>query len=75
MTPPDLLAAIGRALHGERWIKPLARDLGINELTIRRWLSGHTRLPEDHKVFEAAGAVVDAAIMALEKVRGARPPP
>ena len=35
----DHLAAVGRALYGERWQTPLANDLNVNERTLRRWLA------------------------------------
>ena len=42
---PSQLEAIGRALYGERWQSPLARDLGVRYRTIRRWMTGERRLP------------------------------
>lgn len=34
------LQAIGRYLHGDRWQKPIARDLQVNERTVRHWAAG-----------------------------------
>lgn len=34
---PDALRAAGEALYGERWQSPLARDLDVNDRTMRRW--------------------------------------
>jgi hypothetical protein len=51
-SPNDVLAAVGRAIHGERWQAPLSRDVGVNENTIVRWLTGKTPLPADHGVFD-----------------------
>jgi predicted transcriptional regulator len=32
--------AVGRALYGDRWQSDIARDLGVSDRTIRRWVSG-----------------------------------
>ena len=40
MTNPNHLAAAGRALYGQLWQSALARDLGVNDRTMRRWVSG-----------------------------------
>lgn len=40
MTPADRLAAIGRALYGERWQSELARALNVADRTVRRWIAG-----------------------------------
>jgi len=42
---PDDLAAVGRALYGQRWQTALAEDLHISDRTIRRWLSGESAIP------------------------------
>lgn len=42
---PDLLIACGRALYGERWQSPLARDLGVSDRTMRRWATGAYPVP------------------------------
>lgn len=44
MTPKQL-EKVGRALYGERWQSPLARDLGVKYLTVRRWMTGKRRMP------------------------------
>lgn len=41
MEDPDELAAahvqnVGKELHGEHWVGPLAADLNVNERTVRR---------------------------------------
>ena len=41
MTNPNHLAAAGRALYGQLWQSALARDLGVNDRTMRRWVAGH----------------------------------
>ena len=40
MTPSDRLSAAGRALYGQHWQSALARDLGVNDRTVRRWAAG-----------------------------------
>lgn len=41
-----LLLACGRALYGDRWQSPLARDLGVADRTMRRWVAGSYPVPE-----------------------------
>lgn len=43
---PDTLAAIGRALYGERWQTALAHDLGVTDRTMRRWAAGASPVPD-----------------------------
>lgn len=40
-----LLQQIGIFLHGEEWQAPLARDLRVNERTMRRWVAGSDEIP------------------------------
>jgi hypothetical protein len=40
-----LLRQIGVFFHGEEWQAPLARDLRVNERTIRRWVAGTEEIP------------------------------
>ncbi|HWE76664.1 MAG TPA: hypothetical protein VG328_26095 [Stellaceae bacterium] len=44
----SLLATVGATLYGEgeHWIGRLAEDLGVNERTMRRWLSSESAIPE-----------------------------
>ena len=35
-----LLSDVGEALYGPRWQTELARDLGIADRTMRRWIAG-----------------------------------
>ena len=72
---PDILAEIGRAIHGDRWIAPLADDLEINRETLRRWLNGHTPLPPDHGMWQDLADVVEryakayaARVVALREI-------
>lgn len=34
----EVLAAAGKALYGERWQSPIARDLATTDRTVRNWL-------------------------------------
>ncbi|HBC0038433.1 TPA: helix-turn-helix transcriptional regulator [Salmonella enterica] len=43
MTNIEKLEKIGLELFGPNWITPVARMLGINDSTIRRWISGASR--------------------------------
>jgi DNA-binding transcriptional regulator YiaG len=36
----------GEALYGPHWQRELARALGVNERTMRRWVAGETNPPE-----------------------------
>lgn len=47
MTGVDCLVAAGRALYGERWHTPIARDLGTTYRTVRNWLDGRHPTPAD----------------------------
>lgn len=42
---PILLRRAGKALYGDNWINPLARDLDVNANTVARWVSGYSRMP------------------------------
>ncbi|MBN9525813.1 MAG: hypothetical protein J0H82_06410 [Alphaproteobacteria bacterium] len=52
-TPADMLASAARTLHGdEQWRLRFARDLDIDDDTLRRWMTGRTTLLADHGVFD-----------------------
>jgi len=53
----DMLAAIGRALHGEHWLGGLAADLKVNERTIRAWMNDRDALNAQHRIFDDALAL------------------
>lgn len=40
-----LLVECGEALYGSQWQSPLARDLGVTDRTVRRWVAGVTAVP------------------------------
>lgn len=39
------LIATGEALYGPLWQSAIARDLGVSDRTIRRWVAGTSRVP------------------------------
>lgn len=49
--PNDLLPRVGEALFGARWQTELARGLGVNDRTVRRWVAEPGSMP--------AGALAD----------------
>lgn len=40
-----LLVECGEALYGLQWQSALARDLGVSDRTMRRWVAGTSDLP------------------------------
>jgi hypothetical protein len=40
------LAAVGQAIYGARWVRPLARAIGYNYRTVRFWKNSGRRVPE-----------------------------
>jgi hypothetical protein len=40
-----LLRRVGQFIYGEQWHAPLARDLGVNERSMRRWSAGTDEIP------------------------------
>src|SRR5262249_32434366 len=41
----ELLQTVGEFTYGEEWQAPLARGLGVNERTMRRWVAGTDKIP------------------------------
>jgi hypothetical protein len=40
-----LLERVGNFIYGEQWQAPLARDLRVNERSMRRWVAGTDQIP------------------------------
>lgn len=40
-----LLVEAGEALYGARWQSDIARDLGVSDRTVRRWVAGTSEVP------------------------------
>lgn len=57
--PNAILAHAGEVLYGENWRMPLARALGVNDDTIRRWMQGVTVLQITHAVFGKLDALLE----------------
>lgn len=67
---PELLIECGRALYGQQWQSPLARDLGVSDRTIRRWVAGQFPVPDGvaadlRRLCVARGAQLRALAAAL----------
>ncbi|WP_226020018.1 helix-turn-helix domain-containing protein [Serratia symbiotica] len=41
----ETFVAAGKAAYGNRWQTEVAAALGCNDRTVRRWISGESRLP------------------------------
>jgi hypothetical protein len=41
----ELLRQVGTFIHGQEWQAPLARELHVNERTMRRWAAGTEEIP------------------------------
>lgn len=52
-SPRDHLEAAGKAIYGESWKAPIARELKVDLRTLRRWASDASDLAWDH------GAIAD----------------
>lgn len=40
-----LLVECGEALYGQQWQSALARDMGVADRTVRRWVAGTSEVP------------------------------
>lgn len=40
-----LLVECGEALYGPQWQSAVARDLGVSNRTVRRWVAGTSEVP------------------------------
>ena len=56
-----LLADVGEALYGPQWQSALARDLGVSDRTVRRWVAGAYPMP--------SGVYVDLLRLTLERAQ------
>jgi len=45
-TNREKLHTIGAALHGPRWMRATARDLGVDYRNVARWAAGEYEMPE-----------------------------
>ena len=44
-TNREKLRIIGVALHGPRWMRAIARDLGVDYRAVARWAAGEYEIP------------------------------
>lgn len=62
----DLLAAAGRAMHGDRWVVPLSDDISLNPETMRKFMSGRMAVPDT--LLDETGSLVRKRIRELQAV-------
>ncbi len=65
--PYELLEAAGRALYDEDWPTPLARSLGVNPDTMRKWKRRKIRLDLDHDVLKRALRLLQRRALATDQ--------
>ena len=63
-----LLREAGEALFGTRWQSDLARDLGVADRTMRRWLAGAGDMPPG--VALDLWRICEERAQAIDDVRG-----
>lgn len=68
-----LLAGCGRALYGpsQPWQSALARDLGVADRTVRRWISGASTMPDGARqdlveLMKQRSLDLDMAVLAVD---------
>ena len=67
MPGPNLITETGRALYGVRWQSEMARDLGVNERTVRRWAAGEYEAPDG--VYAELRALATRRLRLLASIR------
>ena len=70
-----ILLLAGKALYGERWQSPLARDLGTTDRTLRYWYAGSHPGPSDladrlAELLRQRGERLQIVISDIEKLAG-----
>lgn len=63
------LIKIGKALYGERWQRPLAAALGIQDKQVRRYVNGESE-PSDERM-ERLERLAQQREIEIRKARGA----
>jgi hypothetical protein len=46
---PDALRTRGFLLYGRQWQKPMAKNVGVSEQTVRNWLDGTHKIKIRHQ--------------------------
>jgi hypothetical protein len=62
-----LIIEYGEALHGSRWLVPLAGDLRCSARTLQRWASGQEKAPAT--LLPSLQKLADVRIIALCSLR------
>ncbi len=62
---PALLREAGEAMYGSRWQSDMARDLGVSDRTVRRWVAGEFAIPPN--VWSEIAVRARARRLCLEK--------
>lgn len=63
---PDKLSKAGSALYGSRWQSEMARELGVSDRTVRRWVSGDSPVPDT--AYDALRRLVAERVALLRKL-------
>jgi hypothetical protein len=63
-----LFIEIGETLYGDRWKKAMATALGCDHRTIKRWVAGEFRIPDE--AFEALIPIMKLHINACRNLLG-----
>lgn len=66
MTPTQL-TKLGERIYGPGWQSALARDLGKNDRTVRRWLAGDFNIPDT--IVEELDDAIAKRIEHLSRIR------
>lgn len=45
----ELFCEIGACLYGPAWQSEMARQIGVSDRTVRRWISGDRKIPDSVK--------------------------
>lgn len=69
-TGTEMLRSAGIAIFGERWQRPLATCLGVDERQLRRWLESG-QLDRGNAIFPKLLALLEANEAAMIKERQA----
>jgi hypothetical protein len=62
-----MLNKIGPVLYGYGWQTELAKEMGVTDRSMRRWIAGVHEIPEDAN--KKLRALIDARIAELQKAR------
>lgn len=74
IVPPDALIRAGRAMFGDNWQTPIARELGVSDRSVRYWTKGEHAIPAGVvgdlvKILRARGRKMDALADELARLK------